>query len=299
MTILLLGTDHAKADAYRRAGSRLPNPPCFRYERSTTPRAISRQLQAFRGEVPTVVWMDAVAYDKPMDLLAEARARIVIDPPFWGFPVGIWKAIDVIERAPTWILPLMPLRLLPVIQRVKAIVAASKLGQLLYLKASYHERPPAAPELYSDALEMRGCHAIDLVRWLMDSDFSDVQVVSDRGSPTSTNSRDDLMILSFRMEDKSYATVDISWSLPPAYPKPAAITIEITGTKGSIRCDALNQTLQCYGGEASRELNWGSDIRTEALRLLTDASCTEPPATLYDLGNAQSMSHNLMASLAS
>ncbi|MYD37195.1 MAG: hypothetical protein F4W97_00070 [Chloroflexi bacterium] len=293
MRILLLGDDRAKADAYRRAGSRLPVAPRFRYEPSFTPRAISRAMKPFRDATPTVVLMRQVGVDT-FRQLAEQNARILYDPPTFGFPICTWNLINIVERLGTWTLPMMPLRMMPVLQRIKEIVNAGSLGQLLYLKATYNERLPSDSSRIASALVARGCHAIDLVNWLLGDDYADVQVVSGKGLSNAADISEDMAILSFLMEDKSYATVDISWSLPSAYPKRASITIEMAGTGGNIRSDALKQSLHLSSAEPSRELYWGGDIYTEALRILTAADDAPPPVTLEDLGHAQNLNEDLI-----
>ncbi len=293
MTILLLGADQSAAEAYTRAGSILPGALAFDSAKITSTDTIKPLLESADGDTLGAVVLEAVN-DDTLRLLAAHGARILYDPPVFDSTTRLWQLVALASRHKAWILPMMPLRLLPVNQRTKAMAAAGRLGQLLYLKATYNERLPRDSSGLVSALGKRGCHAIDLVRWLLDGDCVDVQAACGKGLSAAAGETDDMAILSCLLADKSYATVDISWSLPSAYPKPVSITIEIAGTEGSIRSDALNQTLQLHGCGSNREINWGSDSRTEALRLLTDASGPAPPVTLRDLATAQALCEDLM-----
>ncbi len=287
MNLLLLGADQPKAEAYTRAASYLPVTNVVRTASN------ARLLDDSAHDAQGIVLLEALS-GEVFALLAEAGARLLYDPAIFASAARLSQMIEFAERQRLWIMPVMPLRLLPVMQRIKAIVAGGTLGQLLYLKATYNERMPRDKSLMASALVKRGCHAVDLVRWLLGDEFTDVQVARGKGLLGAPEGVDDIAILSFLLADKSYATVDISWSLPTDYPKPASITIEIAGTGGSIRSDALNQTLQFHGGGACRELNWGSDTRTEALRALAGSSDDEPPVTLRELAWAQTMCEGLV-----
>lgn len=293
MTILLLGADQSAADAYTRAGSYLPGALAFESTTTTSSDTIKHLLESAGGDTLGAVVLEAVN-DDTLRLLAAHGTRMLYDPPVFDSTTRLWQLVALAERHKAWILPMMPLRLLPVIQRIKAMAAAGRLGKLLYLKATYNERLPHDSSGLVSALNKRGCHALDLARWLLGGDFVDVRVACGKGLSTAAGATDDMTILSCLLADKSYATVDISWSLPSAYPKPVSITIEIAGAGGSIRSDALNQTLQLHGCGSNRELNWGSDSRTEALRLLTDTRGAAPPVTLRDLATAQALCEDLM-----
>ena len=276
MTILLLGGDDTAQEAWMRAGRLLPD--ALDFQRASSADSV-KGLESVDGALALESLSDETAA-----LLAGCGAPIVYAPPLFDSAARLRQLDDLARTRDAWFLPLMPLRMLPVIQRVKAIAASGKLGRLLYLKATYNQRLPRDNSGLPGALEIRGCHAIDLARWLLDCDIADIQLA--RGG-------EDMAILSFAMTDRAYATVDISWSLPPGYPKPASITIEMAGTGGSIRSDALNQTLQWHGGASSRDLHWGSDIRAEALRSLIGANECAPAATLRHLAAAQALCEGL------
>ena len=278
MNLLIVGADQPKAQAYARAASNL----------SLAHAATSASHLDALDDAQAVLLLEPLS-DEVLARLAQSGARLLYDPPLFDSAARLEQLADFAERQGLWMLPLMPLRLLPVMQRSKAIAAEGTLGQLLYLKATYNQRMPRDKSRLTGALRVRGCQAVDLTRWLLGADFADVWVSRGFGQLGAPEGVDDIAILSFLLADKSYATVDISWSLPADYPNPASITIEMAGTGGSIRSDALNQNLQFHGGGASRDLNWGSDARTEALRALTQPGKRAPQVTLRELAAAQAI----------
>ncbi len=287
MKFLLLGSDKAKADAYRRAADSLAACEIAGQAASGALQEAGRLLKADRL---SLILLEPLS-DALLDLLIQTKASAIYDPPVFDASSRLRAAAESLASHNLWFSPVLPLRLLPVARRIRAHVASGTLGQLLYMKLTYNERPPVAERSMTSALIQRGGSAFDILRWLLGDDIADVQIAR----ASSAQRVDDIAILSIVMRDKAYATADISWSLPRGYPKPAAITIEIAGTGGSIRSDVLNQTAELYTSGAMRSLNWGSDWHVEALRALAAAEAGEaPPCTLEQLIWAQSQVERLL-----
>ena len=287
MKLLLLGSDKTKADAYSRAVDSLAACEIAGQAASGDLSAAGRLLKADRM---SLILLEPLS-DPLLDFLIQNKASAIYDPPVFDASARLRAAAESLARHHLWFSPVLPLRLLPVAQRIQAHVASGTLGQLLYVKLTYNERLPAAERLVTSALIQRGGSAFDLLRWLLGDEIADVQIAR----ASSAQNADDIAILSIMMRDKVYATADISWSLPLAYPKPAAITIEIAGTGGSIRSDVLNQTAELYTSGRTQSLNWGSDWHVEALRALIAAQAGQaPPCTLEGLAWAQSQVEKLL-----
>ncbi len=289
MKLLLVGSDMTKAAAYRRAADTLGDCEIVGQVAAGELSRRSALPAALTGNVHGVIALERIS-DQMIDMLIKENARTLYDPPIFDSAARLLEMADRAARNNLWILPVLPLRLLPVAQRIQEQVTAGVLGQLLYLKLTYSERLPAGVSTPSGALAKRGCGALDLLRWLLGGEIADLQVARGSLAPGF----EDVAILSVALADKTYATLDVSWSLPHGYPKTASITIEIGGTSGSIRSDALNQNAQLYTRQSSRSLNWGSDWHVEALRSLkTLATSDAPPSALEDLAWAQTQVEKL------
>lgn len=289
MKLLLAGSDEAKAAAYRRAADALGGCEIVGQFAAGELSQTSGLPAALTGDARGVIALERIS-DQMIDMLVQENARTLYDPPIFDSAARLLEVADRAARNNLWLLPVLPLRLLPVMQRIQEQVAAGILGQLLYVKLTYNERLPAAGSAPPGALAKRGCDALDLLRWLLGAEIVDLQVM--RGSLAP--GLEDIALLSVVLEDKIYATLDISWSLPRSYPKAASITIEIAGTHGSIRSDALNQNAQLYTRKSARSLNWGSDWHVEALRSIKAVTASDaPPSTLEDLAWAQTQVEKL------
>ncbi len=285
MNLLLIGADDAKAHAYQRAAEYLSHAHSVaRLDSSARLKTDARPS----ADAPAVIALQPLD-DQLLNFLIETGASAIYDPPVFDSAGRLREILAVIERHTLSLLPMMPLRLLPITLRIHVLVAEGTLGKLLYLKLSCNERWLADGEQPS-ALAKRGPAAFDLLRWLLGGPIADVHI--SRG-PLAGNA-DGITILSFLLANDVYATADISWSLPPGYPKPAAINFEIAGTAGSIRSDVLSQTAQLTTLASSHSLNWGSDWHVEALRALKAMTAGEaPPYAFADLVWAQAQAESL------
>ena len=276
MNILLVGSDLAKANAYRRAAAYLGD--C-----SIIGQLGADELSGCEARPGLAVIALEQADERMIDFLLRAGAKAIYDPPYFDAALRLREISNLLAGAGLCMLPLLPLRLLPVAQLIREQLVAGSLGRLFYLKLSYNERLPASGAV-AGALAQRGAGAFDLLRWLLGVEIADVWLTRGRLAQADEG----IVILSLALADDSYATVDLSWSLPASYPKPAAITLEIAGSGGSIRSDLLNQNAMLYSADTAQCLNWGSDWHIEVLRALADLNAGKPPSfSLEDLALAQ------------
>jgi predicted dehydrogenase len=73
---------------------------------------------------------------------------------------------------------------------------------------------------------------------------------------------DDVGILSFRLANGIYGTLDTSWSRPSSYPTWGDGKIEVVGEKGVITVNAFNQYLSVTSNDwgKTRWVGWGSNM---------------------------------------
>lgn len=73
---------------------------------------------------------------------------------------------------------------------------------------------------------------------------------------------EDCGLISMEFENGTYATLDVSWNRPEAFPTWGDVTMEIIGTKGSISLDATAQHGMLYSNNLKycRYAPWGDDI---------------------------------------
>jgi predicted dehydrogenase len=81
-------------------------------------------------------------------------------------------------------------------------------------------------------------------------------------APAIDDAIDDAGLLSFKLSNGVYGTLDTSWSRPASYPTWGDVKLEILGEKGMVGVDAFAQKLSLSSNSAGRTqwVGWGSDM---------------------------------------
>ncbi|MFP6581140.1 MAG: Gfo/Idh/MocA family oxidoreductase [Candidatus Hydrogenedentota bacterium] len=94
-------------------------------------------------------------------------------------------------------------------------------------------------------------HVADVMRWITGKEFT--KVYCEKASLIHPETpTDDIGSLHLEMEDGLKLTHVASWNRPQAFPTWGDVTIDMTGTKGSLYIDAFNQKVDVYDNNASR-----------------------------------------------
>jgi predicted dehydrogenase len=160
-----------------------------------------------------------------------------------------------------------PVRFSPPIRQLKAILDGNELGQIYSVKCTNHGSMPGG-WFQDQSLAGGGAvidhtvHVIDLLRWFWHSEIVEVYAEVGHGLLHPTVNIDDAGLLSFRLANGIYGTLDTSWSRPPSYPTWGDVKIEVVAQKGTLTVNAFNQFLNVSSDQwgKSRWINWGSDM---------------------------------------
>lgn len=94
-------------------------------------------------------------------------------------------------------------------------------------------------------------HVADVIRWITGKEFT--KVYCEKASLFHPETpTDDVGSLHLEMEDGFKFTHVASWNRPEAFPTWGDVTIDITGTQGSLYIDAFNQKVDVYDNNQSR-----------------------------------------------
>ena len=93
-------------------------------------------------------------------------------------------------------------------------------------------------------------HVLDLMRWFSGSEVKEVYAEIDRRF--SDYEIDDCGLLTLEFENGMIASHDPSWSRVSSFPTWGDVTMEIIGTKGVLRLDALAQHLTLHSESTGR-----------------------------------------------
>jgi predicted dehydrogenase len=136
-----------------------------------------------------------------MDTIAAARAgkHVVIEKPVATTPDELYAMDAAVRQAGVRTVVSFVLRWIPLVQAAKAMLGEGLFGEPIYVQADYWHNaeqsgyPGAAGRLQRatiDAMLSGGCHAVDLARYLMESDVVEVTALETtalEGLPRAAN----------------------------------------------------------------------------------------------------------------
>ena len=121
--------------------------------------------------------------------LAGAGKHVLVEKPIAMVPENLFAMDEAVTRAGVKSVCGFVLRYNPMVQTAKSMIDAGAFGEILYVQTDYWHNPEQSgyPNQHDhirrmDASGMMhgGCHAVDLARFLMGSDITQVSAVSTR-----------------------------------------------------------------------------------------------------------------------
>ncbi len=184
-----------------------------------------------------------------------------------------------------------PVRFSPPVRRAKEMLDQGRLGRIYGVKTTNHGYMPGGWFIQKElsgggAVIDHTVHVIDVLRWFWNTEVTEVyaEVGFDLIHPGL--GIDDVGLLSFKLANGAFGTLDTSWSRPKSYATWGDVTLEIVGEKGTLLIDAFAQHIDVYSDAVGKGqwAGWGSDIDLGLIRDFTDAIATgrEPSITGED-----------------
>ena len=191
--------------------------------------------------------------------------NILCEKPIATTVKAAQEMIDACEQAGSKLQIAFPVRFAPPVQKLKAVLDAGTLGRLISAKCTNHGKMPGG--WFADSEKAGGgavmdhtVHVVDVLRWALNTEVTEVYAEVGHGLLHDTEI-DDAGMLSFRLGNGVYGTLDTSWSRPDTYPTWGDVTIEILGERGIATVDAFDQKLTLTSAPAQKTewVPWGSD----------------------------------------
>lgn len=159
-----------------------------------------------------------------------------------------------------------PVRFSPPIVRLKELLDQGALGCLFMVKCTNHGKMPGG-WFVDKAMAGGGAvidhtvHVIDLLRWFFGTEVTEVYAEVGESLLHPDLDIDDAGLLSFKLANGLYGTLDTSWSRPKSYPTWGDVKLEIIGENGYVRVDAFKQHLTVSSDVLNRTywVPWGSN----------------------------------------
>jgi predicted dehydrogenase len=218
------------------------------------------------------------AKHRPLTELAAPRVpAILCEKPIATTVRDAQAMIDVCAAYGTRLQIAFPVRFSPPVRELKALLDQQRLGRIYAVNATNHGKMPGG-WFIDTALAGGGAvidhtvHVIDLLRWFWNTEVTEVYAEVGYELLHPDLGCDDAGMLSFRLANGVYGTLDTSWSRPASYPTWGDVKIEVVGELGTARLDAFRQNLMLSSNETgtTQSLNWGSNMDLGLMRDFVD-----------------------------
>jgi predicted dehydrogenase len=130
------------------------------------------------------------------------------------------------------------LRYNPMVETARALAQDGTFGELLYIQTDYWHNPEQSgypgsenhiARLEASAMTLGGCHAIDLARFLMDSDIVSVSAVETRGSLEAPHAPMQAAVVKFASGTIGKVSACVAQWMPYQF------NVDMLGTDGGLR----------------------------------------------------------------
>jgi myo-inositol 2-dehydrogenase/D-chiro-inositol 1-dehydrogenase len=209
-------------------------------------------------------------------MAVEAGAHVLCEKPIATTMEDGREMIRVCREAGVQLMIAYPCRYSPAVQSVKAAIERGDLGEIYGLKATNRGQMPGG--WFTDlALSGGGAvidhtvHVLDLVGWFWRSPVKSVFAEVGHDLLWEENV-DDAGLVSFRLNNGIFGTLDCSWSRPRVFPTWGDVTMEIVGSQGWLQFNLTAQDTSLYSDvlDGISWVPWGSDINLGLIRDFVD-----------------------------
>ncbi|WP_067924962.1 Gfo/Idh/MocA family protein [Alicyclobacillus shizuokensis] len=186
---------------------------------------------------------------------AQAHKHVLCEKPMATRVEDAQRMIETCRQHGVKLQIAFPVRYCSPLRRLKQTVDAGRLGRIVAIRGTNHGQNPGGwfvERQWSGggAVMDHTVHVVDIMRWLTHSEVREVYAEIDtRFYDIET---DDCGLLMLEFDNGVFASHDPSWSRPQTYPTWGDVTLEVVGTEGITRVDALAQHLNVYQDQEGR-----------------------------------------------
>lgn len=260
---------HLHAEAYARAlGERLAGvwDPDAERGRAAAER---HRTRLFGGREELLAAVDAVVVTSENahhadHVLAAATAgkHVLCEKPLATTIADAERMVAACASAGVKLQTAFPCPFSPAFNRMRELIRAGELGELLALACTNHGQMPGGWFVERSlsgggAVMDHTVHVADLLRRLVGPIVS---VYAEVGDGLHHRGIDDCGLLTFQLAGGVVATLDTSWSRPGGFPTWGDVTIRAVGSRGTLAMDMFGEVVELYGREQHGQIGFGADL---------------------------------------
>jgi predicted dehydrogenase len=196
---------------------------------------------------------------------AKAKKHILCEKPIATNLEDAEEMISVCEEHGVILQIAFPVRFSDPIMQVKNMIDAGELGDIVAFRTTNRGQNPGGwfidPEQSGGGAVLdHTVHMVDIMRWYSGKEITSVHAIVD--SFFHDIEIDDAGILTMEFENGVIASHDASWSRFTEYPMWGDATIEVIGTKKTVKADAFREHFRLYtsGSKSLEHVFYGNDM---------------------------------------
>ncbi|TYP79717.1 Gfo/Idh/MocA family protein [Paenibacillus methanolicus] len=217
---------------------------------------------------------------------ARSGAHVLCEKPLGITPEQMDAMILACRDQSVQLMTAFPCRYLPAVREAKRLIDQGEIGDIVAIKGTNRGTFPGGwfvrPELSGGgALLDHTVHVMDLMHWITGAKADTVYAYAANLFQPGLDV-DDAGMLHVRFDSGAIGVIDTSWSRQAPFPTWGDVTMEITGTRGSLFVDALAQKNEVYSRSADqgRWDYWGDDMDTHMIQAFIDAIRSGKPVPI-------------------
>ncbi|MEK5069900.1 Gfo/Idh/MocA family protein [Sporosarcina sp. FSL K6-1508] len=220
---------------------------------------------------------------------AKAKKHILCEKPIATNLTDAKEIIQVCKDHAVILQIAYPVRFSSPIQQVKEMIDNGELGDIVAFRTTNRGQNPGGwfidkEQSGGGAVLDHTVHMVDIMRWYLNEEVTEVKAIID--SYFHDIAIDDAGLLTLEFENGVIASHDASWSRFTEYPTWGDVTIEVIGTKQTVKVDAFNEHVKMFssGKKSLEHIFYGNDMDFGLIRDFINCvkEGREPSITGYD-----------------
>ncbi len=202
---------------------------------------------------------------------AKAKKHILCEKPIATTVEDAQEMINVCDEQKVILQTAFPVRFSSPMRQLKKMIDDGELGDIVAFRTTNRGQNPGG--WFIDKQQSGGgavldhtVHMIDIMRWYLGKEITEVHAIVD--SYFHDIAIDDAGLLTLEFENGVVASHDASWSRFKEYPIWGDATIEVVGTKQTVKADAFKEHFRMFTSR-SKSLSYvvfGNDMDFDLIR---------------------------------
>jgi len=205
-----------------------------------------------------------------VEMAASRGINILCEKPLATTIEDARAIVDICDKAGVLLMTAFPLRFSPALHQIKNRLDNGDFGDVYCFNATNQGELPTKHRSWFVDPELAGggaiidhtVHLVDIMRWFMGAEVKTVYAKSNRIFHADEVKVETGALEMLTFNNKTFATIDASWSRPQYWPTWGGLGFEMVTQRGSVIVDAYRQNLNVYRHEwqTSKWMPWGSDM---------------------------------------